>query len=423
MIDRMNAMKQAMEDDVATKGKLTEIDVRCIDFIRGRPGDATFNDKEIADAGEWDASVAPWGSSQVQWNRILQNFDDMDDGEGVISIDELEKMALEICQDLDEEVIGHMVSAADRDDDGTINHEEYIRCMRQFVLFQAAKGSIRDACRLRIEVDRIIAELSKGNDGAKDGTLLALRQSVATVGQYISQLEDKLSLNEEELERVQDGVSKLDQMIRDAQEPLKVAEARQAFREHRPATEKWNDNPEERLDSEVDGLKNAVCLLNDELESMIVTQGRLAELKAELERALKDKRKLMDIDSMSFNIITHWNEFSQKYHVVPSNTPYRSPHNIKSARTPKLRIAPEAERYVRMVQRGLPRGTVLKLMIKEGVPPSMLPVEAGTAAAAAPTSGAKVAVVQPSGWWVARPDGPGMSVEALPQKGASAHLQ
>merc|ERR1712216_1103899 len=99
MVERMNAMKQAMEDDIALKGKLTEIDVRCIDFIRGRHPSDEFNDREIQDAGEWDASVAPWGSSQVQWNRILQTFDDLDDGEGVISVDELDNMACEICTD------------------------------------------------------------------------------------------------------------------------------------------------------------------------------------------------------------------------------------------------------------------------------------------------------------------------------------
>ena len=39
---------QAMEDDIAIKGKLSEIDVRCIDFIRGRRVDDTFNDREVA---------------------------------------------------------------------------------------------------------------------------------------------------------------------------------------------------------------------------------------------------------------------------------------------------------------------------------------------------------------------------------------
>ena len=101
MIERMNAMKQAMQDDVAMKGKLTEIDVRCIDLTRGRRAESSMNERSVvADAGEWDASVAPWGSSQVQWNRILQTFDDLDDGEGVISVDELDNMACEICTNL-----------------------------------------------------------------------------------------------------------------------------------------------------------------------------------------------------------------------------------------------------------------------------------------------------------------------------------
>lgn len=431
MIERMNAMKQAMQDDVAMKGKLTEIDVRCIDLTRGRRAESSMNERSVvADAGEWDASVAPWGSSQVQWNRILQTFDDLDDGEGVISVDELDNMACEICTDLDKEVIRHMVAAADRDDDGTINHEEYIRCMRQFVLFQAAKGCIRDAVRLRMEVDRVIKEMGSRTEGAQKVVIEALRQSVATVGGYISQLEDNLTLNEEELERVQDSITKLDQMIRDAQEPLKIAEERQRYRNTRPATERWNDNPEERLDTEVDGLKNALYLLNDELEAMIVTQGRLSELKEELKVAIRAKRKLLDIDSSCFNIISNWNEFKMKYEVVPSHTPVRSsPHGIRSARAPKIRVHPDAERYVRMVQEGLPRGYVMKEMLKHGVPPSLLPPEIGTGnekmypELQPPQSGAHVAVVKPNGWWVQRAEGKGMVIEPFKEPSAAAHLQ
>jgi len=431
MIERMNGMKQAMEDDVAMKGKLTEIDVRCIDLARGRIAESTTIARgEVIDAGEWDASVAPWGSSQVQWNRILQTFDDLDDGEGVISVDELDNMACEICVDLDREVIQHMVAAADRDDDGTINHEEYIRCMRQFVLFQAAKGCIRDAVRLRMEVDRVINEMGSREDAAQAVTIEALRQSVATVGGYISQLEDNLTLNEEELHRVQQGVTKLDQMIRDAQEPLRVAEQRQRYRNSRPATERWNDNPEERLDTEVDGLKNALYLLNDELEAMIVTQGRLSELKNELKRAIGGKRTLLDIDSTCFNIISNWNEFRMKYEVVPSHTPVRgSPHGIKSARAPKIRVHPDAERYVRMVQEGLPRGYVMKEMVKYGVPPSLLPPEIGTGNSKnfpelqPQKAGARVAVVKPNGWWVQRQEGKGMVIEPFKPPSQAAHLQ
>jgi len=258
----------------------------------------------------------------------------------------------------------------------------------------------------------------------------ALRQSVATVGGYISQLEDNLTLNEEELERVQEGITKLDQMIRDAQEPLRVAEQRQRYRNGRPATERWNDNPEERLDTEVDGLKNALYLLNDELEAMIVTQGRLSELKQELKTAIRGKRKLLDIDSTCFNIISNWNEFKMKYEVVPSHTPLRqSPHSIKSARAPKIRVHPDAERYVRMVQEGLPRGYVMKEMLKHRVPPSLLPPEIGTGnekmypELQPPKSGARVAVVKPNGWWVQRAEGKGMVIEPFKEPAAAAHLQ
>jgi len=412
MVERMNAMKQAMEDDIAIKGKLSEIDVRCIDFIRGRRVDDTFNDREIQDAGEWDASVAPWGSSQVQWNSILQNFDDkeMPGGDGVISMDDLYAMAIQMCPDLDSEVINQMVVAADRDDDGTINHEEYIRCMRQFILFQSAKGAIRDAKRLRNEVERMITALKERSEAAQKVVLDGLRQSVATVGSYISQLEDKLALNDEELERVQTEVTKLDQMVRDAQEPLRIAESRLKFREHRPSTERWNDNPEERLDTEVDGLKNAVCLLTDELEAMIGTQGRLSELKAELKTNINDKRKHLDIDSTCFNIITDWKQFSRKYQVVSASTPLAPP---KSARSPMLRLYPQANKYIRMVSLGLPRGAVLKKMRQDGVSPSLLPNDIPVMTSdTAPKAGDgknTTKVKKPAGWWVQRPGGPGIA--------------
>ena len=193
MVERMEAMKQAMEDDIALKGKLTEIDVRCIDLTAGRNPDGTFTQGDVRDFGEWDASVAPWGSSQVQWNRILQNFDDKElEGEdGVISMEDLFNIATETCSDLDDEsLIKPMVVAADRDDDGTINHEEYIRVMRQFVLFHSTKSAIHDAKRLRAEVDRVIAQLDDRANAAHALLMDSLRQSMATVGSYLSQLED-----------------------------------------------------------------------------------------------------------------------------------------------------------------------------------------------------------------------------------------
>ena len=83
----------------------------------------------------------------------------------------------------------------------------------------------------------MITALKERSEAAQKVVLDGLRQSVATVGSYISQLEDKLALNDEELERVQTEVTKLDQMVRDAQEPLRIAESRLKFREHRPSTE------------------------------------------------------------------------------------------------------------------------------------------------------------------------------------------
>jgi len=407
MSERMDGMKQAMEDDIALKGKLTEIDVRCIDYIRGRQPDGTFNDREVQDAGQWDASVAPWGSSQVQWNRILQNFDEkeLEGGEGVISLDDLRVVASEVCPDLDDDVIQMMVTAADRDDDGTINHEEYIRVMRQFVLFQSAKAAVRDGKRIRMEVDRMIQQLAERSDAAHKVVLDCLRQSVATIGSYISQLEDKFSLNDEEMGRISEEVIKLDKMVRDAQEPLRVAEARMKYREHRPANERWNDNPEERLDTEVDGLKNAVCLLTDELEAMIVTQGRMAELRTELNQSIADKRAHLDIDSTCFNILTDWREFSRKYQVVPSCTPLPVP----KGRSPKPRVAPEAEKYIRMVNNGLPRGAVMKRMLADGVPPSLLPAEIGSVSPASQGAQPKVGAQPVSGWWVSRGEGGGLN--------------
>jgi hypothetical protein len=281
--------------------------------------------------------------------------------------------------------------------------------MRQFVLFQSAKGAIRDSKRLRAEVGRMIQALDERADAAQKVVIDGLRQSVATVGSYISQLEDNLALNEEELERVQLEVGKLDQMVRDAQEPIRVAESRLKFREHRPSTERWNDNPEERLDTEVDGLKNAVCLLTDELEAMIVTQGRLSELKAELTNNIEDKRKHLDIDSSCFNIITDWKTFTKKYQVVPASTPIAPP--TRKPQSPKLRLYPEAERYIRMVENGLPRGAVLKKMKADGVPPSLLPADIGPAADAQFKPSGEGKVKKPAGWWVRRKGGPGMKFD------------
>jgi len=125
MSERMRAMHQSMEDDVNSKGRLVEVDVRCLDLQHGRAGSDKWVEIE-GSAGGWDACVAPWGSSQVQWDQILKDFDDheLPDQPGVIEMDKLLHVARKVCSELPDKTLDMMVSAADRDDDGTINHEE-----------------------------------------------------------------------------------------------------------------------------------------------------------------------------------------------------------------------------------------------------------------------------------------------------------
>ena len=44
---RMRAMQAAMDDDTATKGRLTEVDVRCLDLKSGRDASAFWSDTDI----------------------------------------------------------------------------------------------------------------------------------------------------------------------------------------------------------------------------------------------------------------------------------------------------------------------------------------------------------------------------------------
>jgi len=319
---RMRAMQAAMDDDTATKGRLTEVDVRCLDLKSGRDASAFWSDTDIG-VGGWDASVAPWGSSQVQWDSILKEFDDheLEDQPGTISLETLLQIAGQICTALGPEVVDMMVKAADRDDDGTINHEEYVRGMRQFVLFQTAKTCVKDSKRLRGEVQRVLIQLENRIAAHHQKLLESLRASSATTCAYISQMEDKLSLNNEELDRVQMEIRKIEKRIAKSQPALRVAEQRLHMREKRPVQERWNDNPEEHLDTEVDGIKNAVCLLEDELENMIGMRARLQDSGEKLETEIGYKRAALEIDTTCFNIQTDWREFLSKYEVVPAGTP------------------------------------------------------------------------------------------------------
>jgi|ERR1711865_361993 len=319
---RMKAMQAAMDDDVTSKGQLTEVDVRCLDLQSGREASDFWNEIESG-VGGWDASVAPWGSSQVQWDNILKEFDDyeIEDQPGTISLETLLQVAGQVCTTLGPEVIDMMVKAADRDDDGTINHEEYVRGMRQFVLFQTSKTCIKDSKRLRGEVQRVLIQLETRLTAHHQKLLEALRASSATTCAYISQMEDKLTLNNEELDRIQNEIRKIEKRIAHSQQPLQVAEQRLHMRERRPVQERWNDNPEEHLDTEVDGIKNAVCLLEDQLENMIAIRARLQDAGQCLETEIGYKRAALEIDTTCFNIQTDWHEFLSKYEVVPVGTP------------------------------------------------------------------------------------------------------
>ena len=79
---------------------------------------------------------------QAEWNRILKWFEtqQVKDKNGVANISPSNLLA--ICEDVfifvDKQLIELMVTAADKDDDGSISHEEYVRCMRQMSLFQTA---------------------------------------------------------------------------------------------------------------------------------------------------------------------------------------------------------------------------------------------------------------------------------------------
>lgn len=142
---------------------------------------------------------------------------------------------------------------------------------------------------------------------------------------------------------------------------------------------------------------------------MIITQGRLTELGNELRKNIRDKRANLDIDSNCFNILTDWKEFMTKYQVVPASTPLPSPKSKPRPTKPAERVA----KYIRMVKGGLPRGSVMKKMLADGVPPSLLPsniqVDSPDDPAVVSKSGRKSEVRKPNGWWVARSLNSGMA--------------
>lgn len=225
-----------------------------------------------------------------------------------------------------------------------------MRGMRQFVLFQSAKGCIKYSKRLRAEVERVMIQLDNRINGHHERVLASLRAASATTSAYISQMEDKLLENEDELERVTREIQRLNQCIVKSHEPLRVAEVRLNMREKRPVHERWNDNPEEHLDTEVDGLKNAVCLLEDELENMIAMRSRLQESSNHLETEIGFKRSALDIDTNCFNIQTDWMEFLSKYEVVPLGAPSNpfEPARPPKEQPPKSQAAIESENRGKM---------------------------------------------------------------------------
>lgn len=271
----------------------------------------------------------------MQWDQVLTHFDDheLPDQPGAISMESLMSTARQVCSELPANTLDMMVAAADRDDDGTINHEEYVRSMRQFVLFQVAKSLVKDSRRLRAEVDRVMAQLDTRIDAHHQKLLEALRASAATTCAYVSQMEDRLSLNNEEVDRVSLDIKKIQNKINAAREPLRVAEQRLNMRERRPVQERWNDNPEEHLDTEVDGIRNVVCLLEDELQNMIAMRARLQQSGAQLQDDIQSKRVALDVDTSCINIQTDWKQFLTKYEVVAADAP---PKHEPPARPPRV---------------------------------------------------------------------------------------
>lgn len=88
----MCAMQQSTEEDVNSTGRLVGVDVRCLDLQHGRAGSNKWLEIDYGMGGR-DASAAPWGSSQVQWDQVPKNFGDVDhelpDQPGVIQMGKL----------------------------------------------------------------------------------------------------------------------------------------------------------------------------------------------------------------------------------------------------------------------------------------------------------------------------------------------
>ena len=74
-------------------------------------------------------------------------------------------------------------------------------------------------------------------------------------------------------------------------------------------------------------------------------------------------------------------------------------------------MAPEAERYARMIDNGLPRGAVIKKMKADGVDPSLLPPE-GVTTSVSPKKNSRTGAPprKPAGWWVKRAEGQGITL-------------
>ena len=102
---------------------------------------------------------------------------------------------------------------------------------------------------------------------------------------------------------------------------------------------------QEHLDIEVDGIKNVVCLLEDEHENMLTMKARLQESSKQLDEEIASKRAALDIDTSCYNIQVDWKEFLQKYEVVPASTPFSPLESHRPAREPpqKSQAAIEAE--------------------------------------------------------------------------------
>ncbi|PNH05759.1 Caltractin [Tetrabaena socialis] len=65
--------------------------------------------------------------------KAFRLFDD--DGSGTITLKDLRRVAKELGENLTDEELQEMIDEADRDGDGEINEEEFIRIMKKTSLF------------------------------------------------------------------------------------------------------------------------------------------------------------------------------------------------------------------------------------------------------------------------------------------------